>query len=54
MSEGITPAELSKELGVREPTIRRFLRDQGWQSVPYARWHLTESQAAQVREHFRG
>ncbi len=53
MGETITPGELAKELGVSDRAVRQWLRDQGWQAVPYARWHLTEEQAAQVRAHFR-
>jgi len=54
MTEPITPKKLSAELGVSDRAIRRLLRDQGWQSVPYARWELTPEQAAQVRAHFQG
>jgi uncharacterized protein YjcR len=54
MSEPITPKQLSAELGVSDRAIRQWLRDQGWQSVPYARWELTPEQAQQVRAHFRG
>lgn len=49
----ITPAELARELGVSDRRIRQWLREQGWQSLPYTRWHLTPEQAARVREHFR-
>lgn len=49
----ITPKQLSAELGVSDRAIRQWLRDQGWQSVPYARWELTPEQAEQVRAHFR-
>ena len=52
MTEQITPADLSKELKVSRKTIRQWMRDQGWQSVPYARWHLTKEQADRVRYHF--
>lgn len=51
--EGMTPKQLAAELGRSDRAVRQWLRDQGWQSVPYARWHLTEEQAAQVRAHFR-
>ncbi len=54
MTEPTTPIQLSGELGVSDRAIRQWLRDQGWQSVPYARWELTPDQAKQVREHFRG
>jgi uncharacterized protein YjcR len=53
MTEPITPKELAAELGVSDRAIRQWLRDQGWQSVPYARWELTQEQAAQVRARFR-
>ena len=49
MTEPITPKQLAAELGVAPTTIRQWLRDQGWQSVPYARWELTQEQADQVR-----
>lgn len=52
-SDTITPSELATELGVSDRRIRQWLRDQGWQPVPYTRWHLTPEQAARVREHFR-
>lgn len=44
MTEPITPKQLSAELGVSDRAIRQWLRDQGWQSVPYARWELTPHQ----------
>lgn len=53
MTDPITPKQLAAELGVTPRTIRRWLRDQGWQSVPYARWELTPEQADQVRARFR-
>ena len=52
MSETITPRELAKQIGVSDRAIRQWLRDQGWQAVPYARWNLTADQIAQVRRHF--
>lgn len=54
MTEPITPKQLAAELGVSDRAIRQWLRDQGWQSVPYARWELTAEQAQKVREHVRG
>lgn len=54
MTEPVTPKQLSAELGVSDRAIRQWLRDQGWQSVPYARWELTPEQAEQVRARFRG
>ena len=53
MDDPITPKDLAEELGVEPRTIRQWLRDQGWQSVPYSRWELTPEQAAQVRARFR-
>jgi len=53
MGETVTPRELAKELGVSARAVRQWLRGQGWQTVRYARWHLTDDQAAQVRAHFR-
>ncbi|WP_407669884.1 helix-turn-helix domain-containing protein [Ornithinimicrobium ciconiae] len=53
MSEVVTPKQLAEELGVSDRTIRQWLRNQGWQSVPYTRWQLTAEQAARVRAHFR-
>lgn len=38
MNELITPNELATELGASDRAIRQWLRDQGWQSVPYQRW----------------
>ncbi|MBB6626085.1 putative DNA-binding transcriptional regulator [Nocardioides sp. KIGAM211] len=53
MTGPITPKGLAAELGVAARTIRQWLRDQGWQSVPYTRWELTQEQAEQVRTRFR-
>lgn len=53
MNDTLTPRELASELGVSDRAIRQWLRQQGWQSVRYARWHLTQEQAALVRAHFR-
>ncbi|WP_445257354.1 YfeC-like transcriptional regulator [Nocardioides aurantiacus] len=49
----VTPRQLAEELGLSDRTIRQWLREQGWQGVPFTRWRLTEVQAAQVRSHFR-
>jgi uncharacterized protein YjcR len=49
----VTPRQLAEELGLSDRTVRQWLRDQGWQGVPYTRWRLTDEQAAQVRNHFR-
>ena len=54
MTDPVTPKELAAELGVSDRAIRQWLRDQGWQTVPYARWELTQGQAALVRTYFRG
>ena len=48
----LTPKQLAAELGVTDRAVRQWLRLQGWQSMPYARWQLTPSQAALVRDHF--
>lgn len=53
MSDPITPKQLAAELGVTDRAIREWLRDQGWQSIPYTRWELTPDQAAKVRAHFK-
>lgn len=52
MTDPITPKQLAVQLGVACRTIRQWLRDQGWQSVPYAHWALTQQQADQVRARF--
>lgn len=51
MDATVTPADLARELGVCPRTIREWLREQGWQSVPYTRWRLSPEQAADVRKH---
>ncbi len=48
----VTPRELAAELAVSDKTIRQWLRDQGWQSVPHTRWRLTPERANQVRRVF--
>lgn len=48
----LTPKELAAELGVTDAAVRWWLRLQGWRSMPYARWLVTPSQAALVRDHF--
>ena len=53
MTEPITQKQLSDQLGVRDRSIRQWLRDRGWQSVPYACWELTPEQVARVRAHFQ-
>lgn len=54
MTPYVTPADLERELGVDARRIRQWLRDQGWQSVPRARWQLSSDQADAVRTAFRG
>ena len=54
MTEPITSKELSTEFGISDRAIRQWLRDQGWQNVPYARWELSPEQAVYVRAHFQG
>ncbi len=49
----VTPEQLAVELGASVKTVRAWLRDQGWQSVPYDRRHLTPEQAAELREWFK-
>ena len=51
--ETLTPKQLAVELGVSVKTVRAWLRDQGWQSVPYDRRHLTPEQAAELRGWFK-
>lgn len=53
VSDDVTPKQLAAELGVRPQTIRQWLRSQGWQSVPYTRWRLSEEQVNEVRHHFQ-
>lgn len=49
----LTPAELSRELDVPQKRIRDYLRDTyGLLDEKTTRWHLTEDQAAGVRERF--
>jgi uncharacterized protein YjcR len=48
----VTPNQMAAQLGVSAKTIRAWLREQGWQHVHQARWHLTPDQAGQVRERF--
>ncbi|MBB1511231.1 hypothetical protein H5399_01215 [Tessaracoccus sp. MC1627] len=49
----VTPEQLAVELGASVKTVQAWLRDQGWQSVPYDRRHLTPEQAAELREWFK-
>ena len=54
MSTTVTPADLSRELGVSQLRIRNFLRATYGKLVPpETRWELDEDQAARVRAHFR-
>ncbi len=53
MNDLITPNDLARELGVSAKTIRDYLRSK-YGTLPSfeTRWHLTESQASDVRAHF--
>jgi hypothetical protein len=54
MDDEITPKDLARQLGVDAKAIRRFLRSKyGVLRRPFVnRWHLTETQVAEVRERF--
>jgi hypothetical protein len=53
MTDLITPNDLARELGVSAKKIREYLRSKyGKLSSFETRWHLTESQASDVRVHF--
>ncbi|GIL37611.1 hypothetical protein PDTK01_36860 [Phycicoccus sp. DTK01] len=54
MSDDVTPKQLAAELEITDRAVRRWLRQQGWQSMPYARWHLSKDRADKVRTHFAG
>jgi len=51
MSDQITPAALSRELGIPQKTIRDYLRAKHG-SLPafVSRWHLTKEQADDVKK----
>jgi hypothetical protein len=51
MSDQITPADLSRELGIPQKTIRDYLRAKHG-SLPefVSRWHLTKEQADDVKK----
>ena len=53
--EPVTPNDLALELPVTAKTIRGWLRRQGFRPevAKGTRWHLTEEQAALVRDRFR-
>jgi len=53
MTDPITPNDLARELGVSAKKIRDYLRSK-YGNLPSfeTRWHLTESQASDVRAHF--
>lgn len=53
VKDEVTPRDLAEELRVPQKAIRQWLRDQGWQSVPYTRWRLSADQASQVRQQFK-
>jgi len=49
----ITPTDLARQLGLDPRRIRKYLRAQhGVGHLHFARWELTEEQAADVRAHF--
>jgi DNA-binding GntR family transcriptional regulator len=54
MSDPITPADLSRELGVSQRSIRDFLRNKHGllQTRFEKRWLLSDEQAAEVRDFF--
>lgn len=51
MVEAVTPRELAQGLGVSARAVRKWLRDQLWQTVRFRQVHLTAEQAAQARAH---
>lgn len=54
MPEPITPADLSRELGVDAKRIREYLRsEEGKLVAPETHWLLDETKAAKVLAHFR-
>lgn len=52
MDHEVTPVELAQELGISARSVRQWLREQGWQNIPYTRWRLSPDEAGQVRKHF--
>ena len=54
MSEPVTPADISRDLGVSQKRIRDYLRERYGKLSPHVpRWLLTDEQATDVRAHFR-
>ena len=54
MTDQITPAQLSSELGASAKAIRDYLRAKYGTLPPFvSRWNLTKAQADDVRKHFR-
>lgn len=54
MNDPVTPADLSRELGVSQKRIRDFLRAEYGKLGPHqTRWLLTEPQVVAVNAHFR-
>ena len=50
MDDSLTPADLSRELGVDQRTVRVYLREHyGKLAPPETRWRLSEERAANVR-----
>jgi hypothetical protein len=53
MTDLITPNDLARELGASAKNIRGYLRSKYGVLPPLeTRWHVTESQASDVRLHF--
>jgi len=54
MDDLLTPADLSRELGVDQRAIRAYLREHyGKLTPPETRWRLSEELAANVRAGLR-
>ena len=54
MTDQITPAQLSSELGVSAKAIREYLRAKHGTLPPFvSRWNLTKAQADDARKHSR-
>lgn len=55
MDDFLTPADLSRELGVSQLRIRIWLREEyGVLPPTETRWRLTDAQAAHIRAQARG
>ena len=54
MDNFLTPADLSRELGVDQRALRAYLRKRyGALVTPETRWRLNDVQAEDVRDHLR-